>query len=152
MTVALHSSPLKINVPQLLLYLCRTLLLASHHPLFLLIFLVSVLPSIFIFSLLLQHIPTAFWLFFFSSSTPSKHVGCLNVEPNSLTGPNRSKLQDMLANLRDTEDLSHMQPQPTPQSRPSVPRFSEHEGNRTEEGDSLNTKHISCPFCQFFTD
>ncbi|XP_014837560.1 PREDICTED: striatin isoform X4 [Poecilia mexicana] len=52
-------------------------------------------------------------------------------------GPNRSKLQDMLANLRDTEDLSHMQPQPTPQSRPSVPRFSEHEGNRTEEVEAL---------------
>ncbi|XP_014884422.1 striatin isoform X3 [Poecilia latipinna] len=52
-------------------------------------------------------------------------------------GPNRSKLQDMLANLRDTEDLSHMQPQPTPQSRPNVPRFSEHEGNRTEEVEAL---------------
>ncbi|XP_027863645.1 striatin isoform X1 [Xiphophorus couchianus] len=51
--------------------------------------------------------------------------------------PNRSKLQDMLANLRDTEDLSHMQPQPTPQSRPNVPRFSEHEGNRTEEVEAL---------------
>ncbi|XP_008428493.1 striatin isoform X3 [Poecilia reticulata] len=52
-------------------------------------------------------------------------------------GPNRSKLQDMLANLRDTEDMSHMQPQPTPQSRPNVPRFSEHEGNRTEEVEAL---------------
>ncbi|XP_054885185.1 striatin-like isoform X3 [Poeciliopsis prolifica] len=52
-------------------------------------------------------------------------------------GPNRSKLQDMLANLRDTEDLSHLQPQPTPQSRPNVPRFSEHEGNRTEEVEAL---------------
>ncbi|XP_008428492.1 striatin isoform X2 [Poecilia reticulata] len=51
--------------------------------------------------------------------------------------PNRSKLQDMLANLRDTEDMSHMQPQPTPQSRPNVPRFSEHEGNRTEEVEAL---------------
>ncbi|KAM4729243.1 striatin-like isoform 3-T3 [Anableps anableps] len=52
-------------------------------------------------------------------------------------GPNRSKLQDMLANLRDTEDVSHMQPQPTPPSRPNVARFSEHEGNRTEEVEAL---------------
>lgn len=151
MTVALHSSPLKI----MCLNFFSTFAGLYYWPpivLFLLIFPFSELPSILIFSLLLQHIPTAFWLFFFSSSTPSKHVGCLNIEPNSPTGPNRSKLQDMLANLRDTEDLSHMQPQPTPQSRPNVPRFSEHEGNRTEEGDSLNTKHISHPFCQFFTD
>uniref|UniRef100_A0A8C5EJZ5 Striatin n=1 Tax=Gouania willdenowi TaxID=441366 RepID=A0A8C5EJZ5_GOUWI len=49
-------------------------------------------------------------------------------------GPNRSKLQDMLANLRDAEDLSHMQPPSAPQTRPSVPRFNEHEANRTEEG------------------
>ncbi|MEQ2200790.1 hypothetical protein XENOCAPTIV_003127, partial [Xenoophorus captivus] len=52
-------------------------------------------------------------------------------------GPNRSKLQDMLANLRDAEDLSHMQPPSTPQSRPNVARFSEHEGNRTDEAEAL---------------
>ncbi|XP_044070938.1 striatin-like isoform X6 [Siniperca chuatsi] len=52
-------------------------------------------------------------------------------------GPNRSKLQDMLANLRDVEDLSHMQPPSTPQSRPNVARFNEHDGNRTDEVDSL---------------
>ncbi|XP_028279988.1 striatin-like isoform X2 [Parambassis ranga] len=52
-------------------------------------------------------------------------------------GPNRSKLQDMLANLRDAEDLSHMQPPSTPQSRPNVARFSEHEGNRTDEVEAL---------------
>lgn len=40
----------------------------------------------------------------------------------------------MLANLRDAEDLSHMQPPSTPQSRPNVARFNEHEGNRTDEG------------------
>ncbi|XP_062256866.1 striatin-like isoform X1 [Platichthys flesus] len=51
--------------------------------------------------------------------------------------PNRSKLQDMLANLRDAEDLSHMQPPSAPQSRPSVARFNEHEGNRTDEVEAL---------------
>ncbi|GAA6233927.1 striatin isoform X2 [Lates japonicus] len=51
-------------------------------------------------------------------------------------GPNRSKLQDMLANLRDAEDLSHMQPPSTPQSRPNVVR-SEHDGNRTDEVEAL---------------
>uniref|UniRef100_A0A8C9XXX7 Striatin n=1 Tax=Sander lucioperca TaxID=283035 RepID=A0A8C9XXX7_SANLU len=53
-------------------------------------------------------------------------------------GPNRSKLQDMLANLRDAEDLSHMQPPPsTPQSRPSAVRFNEHEGNRPDEVEAM---------------
>ncbi|KAM4592042.1 striatin-like isoform 2-T2 [Odontesthes bonariensis] len=52
-------------------------------------------------------------------------------------GPNRSKLQNMLANLRDAEDLSHMQPPSTPQSRPNVARFSEQEGNRTDEVEAL---------------
>ncbi|XP_018535808.1 striatin isoform X2 [Lates calcarifer] len=51
-------------------------------------------------------------------------------------GPNRSKLQDMLANLRDAEDLSHMQPPSTPQSRPNVVR-AEHDGNRTDEVEAL---------------
>uniref|UniRef100_A0A8D3ADF5 Striatin n=1 Tax=Scophthalmus maximus TaxID=52904 RepID=A0A8D3ADF5_SCOMX len=51
--------------------------------------------------------------------------------------PNRSKLQDMLANLRDGEDLSHMQPPSTPQSRPNAVRFNEHEGNRTDEVEAL---------------
>uniref|UniRef100_A0A3Q3AHU2 Striatin n=1 Tax=Kryptolebias marmoratus TaxID=37003 RepID=A0A3Q3AHU2_KRYMA len=52
-------------------------------------------------------------------------------------GPNRSKLQDMLANLRDGEDLSHMQPPPAPQSRPNVARFNEHDGNRPDEVEAL---------------
>uniref|UniRef100_A0A669CDL8 Striatin n=1 Tax=Oreochromis niloticus TaxID=8128 RepID=A0A669CDL8_ORENI len=51
--------------------------------------------------------------------------------------PNRSKLQDMLANLRDGEDLSHIQPAPAPQSQPNVPRFNEHDANRTDEVESL---------------
>uniref|UniRef100_A0A665WD32 Striatin n=1 Tax=Echeneis naucrates TaxID=173247 RepID=A0A665WD32_ECHNA len=49
--------------------------------------------------------------------------------------PNRSKLQDMLANLRDAEDLSHMQPPSTPQSRPNVVR--EHDANRPDEVEAL---------------
>ncbi|XP_041839247.1 striatin-like isoform X2 [Melanotaenia boesemani] len=47
--------------------------------------------------------------------------------------PNRSKLQDMLANLRDTEDLPSIQAAVTPPSRPSVPRIIEHEVGRPED-------------------
>uniref|UniRef100_A0A8C4HG47 Striatin N-terminal domain-containing protein n=1 Tax=Dicentrarchus labrax TaxID=13489 RepID=A0A8C4HG47_DICLA len=47
--------------------------------------------------------------------------------------PNRSKLQDMLANLRDAEELPSMQPPVTPPSRPSVPRLNEHEVGRPED-------------------
>ncbi|XP_040002265.1 striatin [Xiphias gladius] len=47
--------------------------------------------------------------------------------------PNRSKLQDMLANLRDAEELPSMQPPVTTSSRPSVPRLSEHEVGRPDE-------------------
>lgn len=50
-------------------------------------------------------------------------------------GPNRSKLQDMLANLRDAEDLPSMQPPMTPPSRPPVPRLNEHELGRPEDGN-----------------
>uniref|UniRef100_A0A3B3CLV9 Striatin n=1 Tax=Oryzias melastigma TaxID=30732 RepID=A0A3B3CLV9_ORYME len=51
--------------------------------------------------------------------------------------PNRSKLQDMLANLRDGEDMPHVQPPSAPQPRPNVPRFNEHEGNRPDEVETL---------------
>uniref|UniRef100_A0A667Z7A1 Striatin n=1 Tax=Myripristis murdjan TaxID=586833 RepID=A0A667Z7A1_9TELE len=51
--------------------------------------------------------------------------------------PNRSKLQDMLANLRDAEDMSHLQPPSTPQARPNVARLNEHDGNRTDEVEAL---------------
>ncbi|XP_035993551.1 striatin [Fundulus heteroclitus] len=48
--------------------------------------------------------------------------------------PNRSKLQDMLANLRDTEELPPMQPAAAPPpSRPSVPRLNEHEVGRPDD-------------------
>ncbi|XP_034040835.1 striatin-like isoform X3 [Thalassophryne amazonica] len=52
-------------------------------------------------------------------------------------GPNRSKLQDMLANLRDAEDMSHLQPPSTTQTRPNVVRFNDHDVNRTDEVDVL---------------
>ncbi|MEQ2192788.1 hypothetical protein XENOCAPTIV_017319 [Xenoophorus captivus] len=48
-------------------------------------------------------------------------------------GPNRSKLQDMLANLRDTEELPPMQPALSPPCRPIVPRLNEHEVGRPED-------------------
>lgn len=48
--------------------------------------------------------------------------------------PNRSKLQDMLANLRDVDDLPSLQPSVAPSSRPSSSRLIEHEINRTDEG------------------
>ncbi|XP_008302297.1 striatin isoform X3 [Stegastes partitus] len=60
-------------------------------------------------------------------------------------GPNRSKLQDMLANLRDAEDLSHMQPPSAPQSRPNVARFNEHDGNRTDEGTPEKIEALTFP-------
>uniref|UniRef100_A0A3Q4HVB0 Striatin, calmodulin binding protein n=1 Tax=Neolamprologus brichardi TaxID=32507 RepID=A0A3Q4HVB0_NEOBR len=52
-------------------------------------------------------------------------------------GPNRSKLQDMLANLRDAEDLPSMPPAVTPPSRSSVPRLNEHEVGQLNETVSL---------------
>ena len=62
-----------------------------------------------------------------------------------MSGPNRSKLQDMLANLRDVEDLSHMQPPAAPQARPSVPRLNEHEASRPDEGQfGLGPQWVRC--------
>uniref|UniRef100_A0A8B9RGV9 Striatin n=1 Tax=Astyanax mexicanus TaxID=7994 RepID=A0A8B9RGV9_ASTMX len=52
-------------------------------------------------------------------------------------GPNRSKLQDMLANLRDAEDLPSMQPPVAPPARPSLPRLNEHELGRADEVEAL---------------
>ncbi|KAG7251851.1 hypothetical protein CRUP_015417, partial [Coryphaenoides rupestris] len=43
----------------------------------------------------------------------------------------------MLANLRDAEDLSHMQPPTAPQARPSVPRLNEHEASRPDEVEAM---------------
>uniref|UniRef100_A0A8C3PDA2 Striatin n=1 Tax=Chrysemys picta bellii TaxID=8478 RepID=A0A8C3PDA2_CHRPI len=52
-------------------------------------------------------------------------------------GPNRSKLQDMLANLRDVDDLPSLQPSVASPSRPSSSRLIEHEINRTDEVEAL---------------
>uniref|UniRef100_A0A667XEB2 Striatin n=1 Tax=Myripristis murdjan TaxID=586833 RepID=A0A667XEB2_9TELE len=53
--------------------------------------------------------------------------------------PNRSKLQDMLANLRDAEEpaIPPMQPPVTPPSRPTMPRLNEHEVGRPEEVEAM---------------
>ncbi|KAL2086622.1 hypothetical protein ACEWY4_017681 [Coilia grayii] len=51
--------------------------------------------------------------------------------------PNRSKLQDMLANLRDAEDLPSMQPPVNPPSRPPIPRLNEHELARADEVEAM---------------
>ncbi|KAG8583502.1 hypothetical protein GDO81_008446 [Engystomops pustulosus] len=48
-------------------------------------------------------------------------------------GPNRSKLQDMLANLRDVDELPSLQPSVVSSSRPASSRLSETEVNRTDE-------------------
>ncbi|XP_007578552.1 striatin-like isoform X1 [Poecilia formosa] len=47
--------------------------------------------------------------------------------------PNRSKLQDMLANLRDTEEPPPLPPAVSPPSRPNVPRLSEQEVGRPDD-------------------
>lgn len=45
----------------------------------------------------------------------------------------------MLANLRDAEDLSSIQPPVAPPVRPSLPRLNEHQLGRTDEG--ISKKH-----------
>ncbi|XP_048863466.1 striatin-like isoform X2 [Brienomyrus brachyistius] len=47
--------------------------------------------------------------------------------------PNRSKLQDMLANLRDAEDLPPMQPSVPPPARTPTARLGEHEPSHGDE-------------------
>uniref|UniRef100_A0ABI7XQC0 Striatin N-terminal domain-containing protein n=1 Tax=Felis catus TaxID=9685 RepID=A0ABI7XQC0_FELCA len=52
-------------------------------------------------------------------------------------GPNRSKLQDMLANLRDVDELPSLQPSVGSPSRPTSSRLPEHEINRADEVEAL---------------
>uniref|UniRef100_A0A8B9RIA5 Striatin n=1 Tax=Astyanax mexicanus TaxID=7994 RepID=A0A8B9RIA5_ASTMX len=52
-------------------------------------------------------------------------------------GPNRTKLQDMLANLRDTEEPSSLQPSITPPPRPNANRFNEHDSSHTDEVEAI---------------
>uniref|UniRef100_A0ABI7XQF0 Striatin N-terminal domain-containing protein n=1 Tax=Felis catus TaxID=9685 RepID=A0ABI7XQF0_FELCA len=51
--------------------------------------------------------------------------------------PNRSKLQDMLANLRDVDELPSLQPSVGSPSRPTSSRLPEHEINRADEVEAL---------------
>ncbi|XP_012868975.1 PREDICTED: striatin [Dipodomys ordii] len=51
--------------------------------------------------------------------------------------PNRSKLQDMLANLRDVDELPSLQPSVGSPSRPSSSRLPEHEISRADEVEAL---------------
>ncbi|XP_029449787.1 striatin isoform X1 [Rhinatrema bivittatum] len=72
---------------------------------------------------------------------PLSHIkqskqGCGGIMEQN-TGPNRSKLQDMLANLRDVDELPSLQPSVMSPSRPSSSRLSEHEINRTDEVEAL---------------
>lgn len=57
--------------------------------------------------------------------------------PSALSwlGPNRSKLQDMLANLRDVDELPSLQPSVGSPSRPSSSRLPEQDISRADEGE-----------------
>lgn len=48
----------------------------------------------------------------------------------------------MLANLRDAEDLSSIQPPVAPPVRPSLPRLNEHQLGRTDEGISASVTNM----------
>ncbi|MEE6475078.1 hypothetical protein FKM82_010612 [Ascaphus truei] len=74
-------------------------------------------------------------------SQPVSHIkqskqGCASMLEKS-AGPNRSKLQDMLANLRDVDELPSLQPSVVSSSRPTSSRLSEQEINRTDEVEAL---------------
>ncbi|XP_060708461.1 striatin [Hemiscyllium ocellatum] len=51
--------------------------------------------------------------------------------------PNRSKLQDMLATLRDVDELPPLQSSVNSPPRPTTTRLTEHEAGRTEEVEAL---------------
>ncbi|XP_072354584.1 striatin isoform X2 [Scyliorhinus torazame] len=52
-------------------------------------------------------------------------------------GPNRSKLQDMLATLRDVDELPPLQSSVNSPPRPVTTRLTEHEAGRPEEVEAL---------------
>ncbi|KAM9449664.1 striatin-like isoform 2-T2 [Clarias gariepinus] len=52
-------------------------------------------------------------------------------------GPNRTKLQDMLANLRENENASPLQSSVSPPSRPNVSRFVEHDSSHSDEVEAI---------------
>lgn len=57
-----------------------------------------------------------------------------------LTGPNRSNLQDMLANLQDAEDICPPQPPLTPPSRPTASKVNDHDLGQPDDGNL--TEHL----------
>lgn len=57
------------------------------------------------------------------------------------SGPNRSNLQDMLANLRDAEDPSPLQP---PVAAPPRPRGTDHELGRHDDGNRTPDRWCLC--------
>uniref|UniRef100_A0A4W4FMN9 Striatin N-terminal domain-containing protein n=1 Tax=Electrophorus electricus TaxID=8005 RepID=A0A4W4FMN9_ELEEL len=77
--------------------------------------------------------------FDFLSSTEDMDVSpeCRSAGDGRDWGPNRSKLQDMLSNLRDTDEAVLLQPPATPPVRPNTSRFSEHDGSRTDEVEAV---------------
>ncbi|XP_030664598.1 striatin-like, partial [Nomascus leucogenys] len=60
-----------------------------------------------------------------------------NPPPLFWLGHNRSKLQDMLANLRDVDEIPSLQPSVGSPSRPNSSRLPEHEINRADEVEAL---------------
>lgn len=56
-----------------------------------------------------------------------------------LTGPNCSNLQEMLANLQDTEDISPLQPP----SRSTASKVSDEDLGRSDDGNL--TEHLLFP-------
>ncbi|KAF5902188.1 striatin isoform X1, partial [Clarias magur] len=51
--------------------------------------------------------------------------------------PNRTKLQDMLANLRENEDSSPLQSSVSPPSRPNSSRLVEHDSSHSDEVEAI---------------
>uniref|UniRef100_A0A8C7I6K3 Striatin n=1 Tax=Oncorhynchus kisutch TaxID=8019 RepID=A0A8C7I6K3_ONCKI len=62
-------------------------------------------------------------------------------------GPNRSKLQDMLANLRDQEDMSPREPSSSPRPAPTHPGSTS--STRTTARTKVHTCLSLCPRCVF---
>uniref|UniRef100_A0A8C7MPE2 Striatin n=1 Tax=Oncorhynchus kisutch TaxID=8019 RepID=A0A8C7MPE2_ONCKI len=60
-------------------------------------------------------------------------------------GPNRSKLQDMLANLRDQEDMSPREPSSSPRPAPTHPGSTS--STRTTARTKVHTCLSLCPRC-----
>ncbi|XP_048455844.1 striatin-3 isoform X4 [Rhincodon typus] len=66
----------------------------------------------------------------------TRQHGRASIEDCNYCGVNRSKLQDMIADLRDDE-LPHMPSGTMIQSRPTSSRLADHDSSRTEEAEPL---------------